>query len=264
MKKAKKFTENSRGLVRILDTIIRREQIYGGIRVIMAHIFVVASNLTTLYKVQEGLRQSRYQVTAMLDDGDVLLAIRQNPPNLVILSLDLPQSNSLMLLHDIRRLPHLTNVPILLLTQDAKTVVSALDMGADDVVLEPFVISELLARVRVLLRYVERLQMSPYQITLNVAQRRAWLNGSEVELTPVEYDLLVYLAEEPDIYRTPHDLLHAVWQYPKGTGDTALVRNHIHNLRSKLETSPEHPQIIVSSHGRGYRIQAQIRHALPA
>lgn len=230
----------------------------------MAHIFVVVSNPTTLHKVQEVLRQFRYKVTAMLDGEDVLAAVRLDPPDLVILSLELPQSNSLMLLNDIRRLPHLTNVPVLSLTHDAKSVVSALDMGADDVVVEPFVMSELLARVRVLLRYVERLQMNPYQITLNLAQRRAWLNDTEIDLTPVEYDLLVYLAAEPDCYRAPHDLLHAVWQYPKGTGDAALVRNHIHNLRSKLEISPEHPQIIVSSHGRGYRLQAKIRHALPA
>lgn len=230
----------------------------------MAHIFVVVSNPSTLHKIQEGLRQSRYEVTAMLDGEDILSAVRLDPPDLVVLGFELPQSNSLMLLNDIRRLPHLTNVPVLSLTQDAKSVVLALDMGADDVVVEPFVMGELLARVRVLLRYVERLQMNPYQITLNLTQRRAWLNDAEIDLTPVEYDLLVYLAEEPDSYRAPHDLLHAVWQYPKGTGDAALVRNHIHNLRSKLEISPEHPQIIVSSHGRGYRLQAKIRHALPA
>ena len=84
------------------------------------------------------------------------------------------------------------------------------------------------------------------------------VDGREVELTQVEHELLTYLCHAPNRLHSTQDLLINVWQYPEDAGDAALVRNHIRNLRRKLESSPERPEIIQSRHGRGYTIKAHI------
>jgi DNA-binding response OmpR family regulator len=87
------------------------------------------------------------------------------------------------------------------------------------------------------------------------------VDGREVELTQVEYELLLYLCREPDKLHSTHELLMKVWQYPSDAGDAALVRNHVRNLRRKLEIAPERPEIVQSRHGRGYTVRAQIEFA---
>ena len=70
--------------------------------------------------------------------------------------------------------------------------------------------------------------------------------------------MLDYLCKHPADLHTANDLLEKLWNYPPGGGDTALVRNHIRNLRRKIETNPDYPEIVVSLHGRGYTINAQV------
>lgn len=80
-----------------------------------------------------------------------------------------------------------------------------------------------------------------------------------MSLTRVEFDLLVYLCKQPHKLHSTEDLLVNVWHYPNGVGDAALVRNHVHNLRQKLELDPDRPTIIQSRHGRGYVVKAHIQ-----
>jgi len=78
-------------------------------------------------------------------------------------------------------------------------------------------------------------------------------------VTRIEFDLLRYLSVYPNKWHATQDLLTNVWKYPLGVGDTALVRNHVRNLRRKLEINPDHPAIIQSRHGRGYTIRARVQ-----
>jgi len=87
---------------------------------------------------------------------------------------------------------------------------------------------------------------------------RVYVNDTEVLLTRVEFDLLKYLCGSPYRLHSTEELLANVWQYPDGVGDAALVRNHVHNLRRKIEIDPERPLIIQSRHGRGYVVKARI------
>jgi DNA-binding response OmpR family regulator len=80
------------------------------------------------------------------------------------------------------------------------------------------------------------------------------LNGATLALTPTEYALLDVLCSIPGSYLTAEDLLEQVWNYAPGKGDPALVRNHIRNLRRKMERDPDRPRIVASAHGRGYTI----------
>jgi DNA-binding response OmpR family regulator len=86
-----------------------------------------------------------------------------------------------------------------------------------------------------------------------------YVNDRCVELTQVEFDLLMFLCGAPNQLHSTQSLLSDVWQYPNGAGDTALVRNHIRNLRRKIEEDPDHPSIIQSRHGRGYAVRAAVK-----
>ena len=85
-------------------------------------------------------------------------------------------------------------------------------------------------------------------------ERAIKLHGRPVELTPTEFDLLEVLSQQPGEYLTATELLQLVWHYPPGSGDPALVRNHVRNLRRKLENDPDRPRVVTSAHGRGYTL----------
>ncbi len=88
--------------------------------------------------------------------------------------------------------------------------------------------------------------------------RSVVVDDEVVDLTQVEYALLHYMCQHPTRLHSTQELLMAVWDYPPDAGDAALVRNHIRNLRRKLETVPERPEIIQSRHGRGYTVRAAV------
>lgn len=229
----------------------------------MITILVADHDLNSLKKLEQTLKDHRYEVVGVRDAHHVVSAARHHLPDLVILDMELPNSNSLILCHEIRNLPHLTHVPVLFVTTQSQDVVRALDAGGDDFIAKPYATRELLARVRALLRRANRVPQ-PHTLRIDVNQRLVWVDKTPIDLTPTEFDLLEYLCRYQERYHTSSDLLELVWRYPTGVGDPALVRNHIHNLRRKLEINPNRPQIIVSLHGRGYRVNAQIMNMVNA
>jgi DNA-binding response OmpR family regulator len=84
------------------------------------------------------------------------------------------------------------------------------------------------------------------------------VRGRKIDLTPTEYELLVALCQNPGEHMDATRLLEQVWHYPPGDGDPALVRNHVRNLRRKLEHDPDRPRIVTSAHGRGYAVSIGI------
>jgi DNA-binding response OmpR family regulator len=223
----------------------------------MTTILVADHNLSSLKKIEETLNQHGYDVESVRDSNHVVEAARHYLPDLIILDLELPGSNSLILCHEIRSQAHLTHVPVLFVTAQSQDVVRALDAGGDDIITKPYANRELLARVRALLRRANRVPQL-HLLKIDTVLRQAWVDRTLIDLTPTEFDLLEYLCRYHEDYHTSSDLLELVWRYPSGVGDPALVRNHIHNLRRKLEINPNRPQIIVSLHGRGYRVNAQL------
>lgn len=185
-----------------------------------------------------------------------LQAVVDQHPDLVILDLGLPDLDGAELLRMIRAV---SVVPIIAATarSDDGDIVATLNAGADDYLVKPFSVSQLEARVRAVLRRVTGdaagsvLEHGGLRVELE--SRRVTLEGTEIELTPKEFDLLAYLAERPDRVVSRRELLAEVWRLPYGGGDRT-VDVHLSGLRKKLGESAAEPRFIHTVHGVGVRL----------
>lgn len=174
----------------------------------------------------------------------------------------LPSMDGINLCRRLREHPSITDTPIIFLTGHSYryNVAEALESGGDDYIRKPFSMRELAARIRAhLRRSTNQLGADIPTIRILPHTYQVYVNDREVELTRVEFDLLRFLCQNPEKWHSTADLLTEVWQYPHGVGDAALVRNHVRNLRRKLEENPERPTVIQSRHGRGYIVRAYIQ-----
>ena len=174
--------------------------------------------------------------------NDVMDVFRQRKPALVLLDLMLP-------------------VPIIMLTarSDTPDVVRGLGAGADDYVSKPFRSAELVARIRARLRTPAAQRdeggiITVGDLTIDPAAHLVQRGGEEISLTPLEYSLLMTMAQHPNKVFSRETLLREVWGYTSNA-DTRLVNVHMQRLRSKVERNAERPQMIVTVRGVGYRIR---------
>ncbi len=193
--------------------------------------------------------------TAVVSDGSrALPALRELKPDLVLLDLMLPGMNGIDVCKAIRAE---SGVPIVMLTAKSDTVdiVLGLESGADDYVVKPFKPKELVARVRARLRRTESEPAETLTIgdlTIDVPGHEVTRDGKAIALTPLEFDLLVALARKPRQVFTREVLLEQVWGY-RHAADTRLVNVHVQRLRSKVEKDPEHPEVVLTVRGVGYK-----------
>ncbi len=191
------------------------------------------------------------------DGAEALEAFRQIRPDLILLDLMLPGIDGIEVCARIRAE---SGVPIIMLTArtDTTDVVAGLEAGADDYVMKPFNPAELIARVRARLRepqqeIAEELRVGDLRIDVSAHEVR---RGSRViPLTPLEFDLLAILARKPQQVFTREVLLERVWGY-QYKADTRLVNVHVQRLRAKIELDPDHPVIVSTVRGVGYRAGA--------
>ncbi|MAS36133.1 MAG: DNA-binding response regulator [Anaerolineaceae bacterium] len=228
----------------------------------MYKILVIDDDIQMLELIGQLLEREGYDVQVAEAADEALGAIERQAPDLFLIDLMLPGTDGLALCRQIRRNPKVKDRPILFITghDTDYDVTDALAAGGDDYILKPFAVRELTARLRAHLRRItasEADTMMPH-LQVYARSRTVLVDGREVDLTQVECDLLRYLCQTPTKLHSTADLLTNVWQYPPDAGDAALVRNHIRNLRRKLELSPERPEIIQSRHGRGYTVRANI------
>lgn len=200
------------------------------------------------------LRNEDLEVTHVVDGDAALPAFRETRPDLVLLDVMLPGTDGLEVC---RRIRAESGVPIVMLTArtDTLDVVVGLESGADDYVVKPFKTQELIARIRARLRRGD--EPAPERFTIgdlaiDVAGHTVKRGNEKLALTPLEFDLLVALARKPWQVFTREVLLEQVWGY-RHAGDTRLVNVHVQRLRSKIEKDPEHPQIVVTVRGVGYK-----------
>ncbi len=186
-----------------------------------------------------------------------LSAVIADRPDLIILDLGLPDLDGIEVT---RRLREWTHIPIIILSvrgQEADKI-AALDAGADDYVVKPFGVGELLARMRVALRHVAPPSDEPIvaidDLVIDRARREVKVAGREVQLTPTEYGLLCALAAHAGKVLTHRHLLHELWG-PGYEQEAHMLRVNISNLRRKLEPDPTRPHYIVTEPGVGYRLR---------
>jgi len=228
----------------------------------MYEIMIVDDDAQTLDMVELVLKREGYDVTRALSARDVLKSVDKTPPDLFVIDAVLPEMDGVALCRKLRTHPQTTNIPIIFLTghDSPYTVADALNSGGDDYIRKPFAPRELAARVRAHIRRSNHTGASETSVVRIIAPSyRVFVNDREIMLTRVEFDLLKYMCSSPFKLHSTEDLLRGVWSYPNGVGDSALVRNHIHNLRKKIEIDPERPNVIQSRHGRGYVIKAQVQ-----
>jgi two-component system KDP operon response regulator KdpE len=181
-------------------------------------------------------------------------------PDVVVLDLGLPDGDGVDFIRDLRGW---STVPVIVLSARSSEgdKIAALDAGADDYLLKPFGVGELLARVRAQLR--RQAQQTPDgesvvrfgEVSMDLARRTVERNGEPVHLTPMEYRLLTHLVSQPDRVITHRQLLKAVWGAAH-VDQTHYVRVHMANLRKKIEHDPSMPQHLVTEAGVGYRFVA--------
>ena len=196
----------------------------------------------------------------LCNDGTEALRIAaSNPPDLVVLDLGLPGLDGLEVCRRLRAAPRY--VPILMLTarsSDAERVLG-LELGADDYLVKPFNVMELVARAKAIVRRMEALENSPGDsmvcagaLRIDPAARRVTLNGAQIALTAREFDLLLHFARHPGRVFTREQLLDTVWGGAHG-GYAHTVNSHINRLRAKIESDAADPRWIQTVWGVGYR-----------
>jgi len=225
----------------------------------MKTILLVEDEREIARMVQAYLMREGYRVEVAFDGEEGWRRYQELSPDLIILDLMLPKLHGLELARKIRRV---SDVPIIMLTALSEEAdrVAGLELGADDYVTKPFSLRELAARVRAVLRRAEgirepeRLSYGPLEIDLG--SREVRLEGRSIDLTPIEFDLLAYLARHPGKVFTRRELLSAV-QERSYASFPRTIDSHIKNLRHKIEPDPKNPRFIVTVHGVGYKFQAE-------
>ena len=204
--------------------------------------------------IARALKAESYAVDVALDGQIGWEMAEACDYDLILLDLMLPGSDGIDVCRQIRAE---SGVPIVMLTAKTDTVdvVLGLESGADDYIMKPFKSKELVARVRARLRRTdepapEMLQIG--DIVIDVAGHSVKRDGETLNLTPLEFDLLVALARKPRQVFTREVLLEQVWGY-RHAADTRLVNVHVQRLRAKIEKDPEHPEIVVTVRGVGYK-----------
>jgi two-component system response regulator MtrA len=201
------------------------------------------------------LRQEGFDSRMCLRGDQAVEAFRDYRPDVVLLDLMLPGRDGIDVCKEIRAE---SGVPIVMLTAKGDTVdvVVGLESGADDYVVKPFKPKELVARIRARVRRFDATAQAETltigDVHIDVAGHQVTRDGRPVNLTPLEFDLLVCLARKPWQVFSREVLLEQVWGY-RHAADTRLVNVHVQRLRSKVEHDPENPEIVVTVRGVGYK-----------
>ena len=229
----------------------------------MARILIIEDETAIAELERDYLELSGYEVTIAEDGLKGKRAALEEDYNLVILDLMLPGSDGFAICKAIREA---RDIPILMVSakKDEVDKIRGLGLGADDYMTKPFSPSELVARVKAHLQRYERLVGSGIRenkvvetrgLRIDKTARRVFVNGEEKSFTTKEFDLLTYLAENPNRVFTKEELFRAIWDMDS-VGDIATVTVHIKKVREKIETDTANPQYIETIWGVGYRFKA--------
>lgn len=218
-------------------------------------VLVVDDDAALAEMLQIVLRQEGFDTVWCARGDRALATFRESRPDLVLLDLMLPGRDGVAVCRDIRAE---SGVPVVMLTakSDTTDVVSGLEAGADDYVAKPFKAKELIARIRTRLRRLstdsgtDELHIG--DLAISTAAHVVRRGDQVLTLTPLEFDLLLALARRPAQVFSREALLDEVWGY-RNAADTRLVNVHVQRLRSKIEKDPEHPEIVITVRGVGYR-----------
>ncbi|MBD8004600.1 response regulator transcription factor [Bacillus norwichensis] len=233
----------------------------------MERILVVEDEPSIATLLQYNLEKAGFSVLTASDGTEGLKKAMEERPDLMILDLMLPGMDGMDVCKTLRQ--EKVNTPILMLTArgDEFDKVLGLELGADDYLTKPFSPREVVARVKAILRRTKSFEESSTvtdkapepvvelgQVTIYPERYEALLDGDKLELTPKEFELLLYLASNEGKVLSRTQLLDAIWNYDF-IGDSRIVDVHISNLREKIEEDTRHPRYIKTIRGFGYKME---------
>lgn len=210
-----------------------------------------------LHFIERGLRAEGYECSTINELHEVLPYVRKNSPQIIVLDRLFGSQDSLTILEAIKDVPSPPMVLMLTALDEVAERIKGLQKGADDYLCKPFDFDELLARIIALHRRIDKqapaakdvLNIGPLELALD--ERIALLNGKEVPLTKIEFELLVYLTENQKKVLSRERILSRVWQ-TQSDPQTNIVDVYISRLRRKLDSDPE--ITIQTLRGNGYRL----------
>jgi two-component system alkaline phosphatase synthesis response regulator PhoP len=223
-------------------------------------ILIVDDEPSISMLIEFNLKLAGFEVHCVFDGEAVFGAIQTFRPDLIVLDLMLPKMDGLQVCRKLRSQNNL--VPIIMLTamQDLTDKIAGLDNGADDYMTKPFSPLELVSRIQAIHRRIQTLpsttEEAPIaigQISVKAEQREVTMNGAPIELTPKEFELLLFLCKHRGKVLSRQQLLHGVWDY-HFLGDTRIVDVHISHLRDKIEQNARHPEYIMTIRNVGYKL----------
>ncbi|HRF47132.1 MAG TPA: response regulator transcription factor [Anaerolineales bacterium] len=235
-------------------------------------VLVVDDEEMVARSIERTLRGHEFKITVANSGVQALQTARRKPPAIMLLDVNMPGMDGFAVCREVRSDPLLSDTPILFLTARSRDEekIAGFRAGADDYLTKPFNIDELLMRVRAILRRsspkadlasaVAAVDTHLIKVQNYVLDTRAYkLNGprGEIQLTPVQYDLLYHLMSHPGQIFSPNRLLQEVWDYPSDAGSPDLVRVHVKNLRERVEADPRNPTFIRTVPGHGYMVAAE-------
>ena len=232
----------------------------------MAHILIAEDDPEIAMLERDYLEMEGYRVTVVENGQHAITHILNNPYDLILLDLMLPGCSG----YDVCRLIRdRVDIPILMVTARTESVdkIRGLGLGADDYIPKPFDPAELVARVKSHLARYQRLTQADRSrsndevillsgLEIHPNSWKVYKHGSEIKMPNREFELLKFLAQNPDIVFSKERLFETIWGYDY-VGDSATVTVHIGRIRDKIEDDPNHPQIIETIWGAGYRFNSK-------
>ena len=223
----------------------------------MKKILVVDDQRNIVDIVKAYLEREGYKVIVAYDGRSALELARRQSPELIILDLMLPEISGWDVCRTLRKE---SEVPIIMLTarDDTTDKIVGLELGADDYVTKPFDPKELVSRVNAVLRRTEgrmilKVPLVIADLSIEIEKRLVCRGGKAIGLTPIEFELLRILAQNPGRVYSRMQLLDMV-QGDAYEGYDRTIDSHIKNLRKKIEPNPEHPRYIITVYGVGYKL----------
>ena len=231
----------------------------------MAMIYIVEDDENIREIEMFALKNAGYEVQGFECAAAFYARLKEKVPALVLLDIMLPDEDGLTIVKKLRHAAETRKLPIIMATAKTTEIdkVKGLDIGADDYMTKPFSPSELVARVKAHLARYERLIGTGVQendiieirgLKIDKTARRVWINGEEKNFTTKEFDLLTFLAQNPNRVFTKDELFKEIWAM-ESIGDIATVTVHIKKIREKIELNTAKPQYIETIWGVGYRFK---------
>jgi two-component system KDP operon response regulator KdpE len=221
-------------------------------------ILLIEDDIKIANFMSMALKAKDYKLSVARTGNSGILSFCTENPDIILLDLGLPDKDGIEIINEIRKV---SQVPILIVSarEQEKDKINALDAGANDYVTKPFAMGELLARIRVMERFINRENITtPADIfhfnylTIDCERRRIFIDETEIHLTPIEYKLLILLVSNRGKVVTHSQILKEIWGYGE-SGDSKSIRVFMAGLRRKIEKDTSHPLFITTEIGVGYR-----------